>query len=149
MTGLTAVVVGLGVHASTHHSTLSTSTSAPVGVQATTGGSSTAPSPSVSPPATAKSSTVNGQAADTRFGPVQVQLTVQNGRITKADAIDYPQGSGRDQEINSYAVPQLDDEVLQAQSATIDTVSGATYTSDGYITSLQSAIDQAHSAGLL
>lgn len=93
--------------------------------------------------------TVNGAAYDTRYGPVQVQITVRSGRITRADAIEYPQGEQRDQEINSYAVPQLDQETLDAQSAHIDTVSGATYTSDGYRQSLQSAIDAAHKAGAL
>jgi uncharacterized protein with FMN-binding domain len=74
---------------------------------------------------------------------VQVRITVSNGRITAADAIDYPMNNGRDQEINQYAIPQLVSETLQAQSAQIDMVSGATYTSQGYTTSLQSAIDQA------
>ncbi len=107
------------------------------------------PSPKASPtPAAAKAVVVNGAPADTRYGPVQVQITVQGRRITKADAIDYPNGDRRDQEINSYAIPQLDQETLQAQSAQIDTVSGATYTSDGYRTSLQSAIDAAHQAGV-
>ena len=80
---------------------------------------------------------------------MQVQLTLRQGRIVKANAIDYPNGGGRSQEINSYAIPQLDDETLKAQSAQIDTVSGATYSSDGYRTSLQSALDAAHQAGLL
>jgi uncharacterized protein with FMN-binding domain len=100
--------------------------------------------PSPAPPATV---TVNGAPADTQFGPVQVQISVRGGRIVKADAIDYPQGSRRDQEINSQAIPQLDQETLSAQSAQIDTVSGATYTSDGYRQSLQSALDAAHKAG--
>jgi uncharacterized protein with FMN-binding domain len=78
-----------------------------------------------------------------------VQITVRAGRIVRTDAIDYPQGGGRDQEINSQAVPQLNQETLAAQSAQIDTVTGATYTSDGYRTSLQSALDAAHQAGLL
>ena len=90
---------------------------------------------------------VNGQSVDTRYGPVQVQITISGHRIVKADAIDYPQGSNTDQQINSYAIPQLDDETLQAQSAQIDTVSGATYTSDGYRSSLQSALDSARAAG--
>lgn len=91
---------------------------------------------------------MNGQSTDTRYGPVQVQITISGHRITKANAIDYPQGSSRDQEINSYAIPQLDDETLKAQSASIDTVSGATYTSDGYRQSLQSALDSARRAGV-
>jgi uncharacterized protein with FMN-binding domain len=69
---------------------------------------------------------------------------VQNGKITKAQAIQYPQENPRDQQINAYAVPQLNQEVVQKQNAGIDAVSGATVTSNGYIQSLQSAIDQAH-----
>ena len=90
------------------------------------------------------SGTYTGDAVDTRWGPVQVRITVQNGRITAADAVQYPQENPRDQEINAYAVPQLNQEVVQQQSAGIDAVSGATVTSDGYLRSLQSAVDQAH-----
>lgn len=87
---------------------------------------------------------VNGTSVDTRYGPVQVQLHVRGGRIVSATAIDYPQGSGRDREINSYAIPILQKETVAAQSAQVDTVSGATFTSDGYRTSLQAALDSAH-----
>jgi uncharacterized protein with FMN-binding domain len=87
---------------------------------------------------------VNGTSADTQYGPVQVQLHVRAGRIVSAKAIDYPQGSGRDREINSFAIPVLQKETVAAQNARIDTVSGATYTSDGYRASLQSALDAAH-----
>lgn len=89
-------------------------------------------------------SVVNGSSADTAYGPVQVQLRVRSGKVVTVTAIDYPQGSGRDQEINSYAIPILNREAVAAQSAQIDTVSGATYTSDGYRTSLQAALDAAH-----
>jgi uncharacterized protein with FMN-binding domain len=88
--------------------------------------------------------TFTGDAADTRYGPVQVRITVAGGRITDAQAVEYPRESGRDVRINSTAVPELNQETLRAQSARIDTVSGATYTSEGYQRSLQSAIDQAH-----
>jgi uncharacterized protein with FMN-binding domain len=88
--------------------------------------------------------TYTGEVADTRWGPVQVKITVTNGKIAAAQTIQVPDGNPRDQEINSYAVPVLNQEVLQAQSAQIDAVSGATVTSDGYIQSLQSAVDQAH-----
>jgi hypothetical protein len=87
---------------------------------------------------------VNGAVADTRYGPVQVQLTVQAGKIVKAAAIVFPQGDRRDREINGWAIPRLNAEVLAAQSRQIDTVSGATYTSDGYRRSLQAALDAAH-----
>jgi uncharacterized protein with FMN-binding domain len=58
--------------------------------------------------------------------------------------VQYPQGTNTDAQINGYALPLLDQEVVQKQSASIDTISGATVTSDGYLQSLQSAIDQAH-----
>jgi uncharacterized protein with FMN-binding domain len=87
--------------------------------------------------------TVTGTAADTRWGPVQVKVTLASGKITAVDAVEVPDSNGRDQEINADAVPQLVQETLQAQSAQIDMVSGATVTSDGYVTSLQSALDQA------
>jgi uncharacterized protein with FMN-binding domain len=74
---------------------------------------------------------------------VQVQITVRGGKITNVAVVDYPNGNPRDQEINSYAIPQLNQEVLAAQSGKIDTISGATVTSDGYIGSLQSALDKA------
>jgi uncharacterized protein with FMN-binding domain len=92
---------------------------------------------------TAKAKTVTGSVAQTRWGPVQLQLTVTGGKITKVSVIQYPNGNGKDQEINSYALPILTRETVDAQSASIDMVSGATVTSDGYIQSLQSAIDQA------
>jgi uncharacterized protein with FMN-binding domain len=88
--------------------------------------------------------TYTGDSVDTRWGPVQVAITVSSGKITKAEAVVYPTENPRDQEINSYAVPQLNSEAVQSQSGSIDAVSGATVTSDGYIQSLQSAIDQAN-----
>lgn len=87
---------------------------------------------------------VNGAAADTSYGPVQVQITVRDKRIVSARAVVYPEGSRRDREINRSAIPLLNQEAVAAQSAQIDTVSGATYTSDGYRRSLQAAIDLAH-----
>jgi len=86
-----------------------------------------------------------GTATPTRYGTVQVQVTVQGGRISDVAVPQYPQGGGRTQAINSRAIPQLVDETTSAQSASIDMVSGATYTSDGYLASLQSALDQAAS----
>lgn len=87
--------------------------------------------------------TYTGSAINTRYGPVQVQIKVKNGKITTATAVEYPDGEPRDAQINAYAVPALNTEATQANSANIDSVSGASYTSAGYIASLQSAIDQA------
>jgi uncharacterized protein with FMN-binding domain len=90
--------------------------------------------------------TVTGEAFQTIYGPVQVKITVAGGRITAASAVEYPQESPRDQQINSYAIPQLNAEAVAAGSAKIDAVSGATYTSGGYIGSLQNALDQLNGA---
>jgi uncharacterized protein with FMN-binding domain len=86
---------------------------------------------------------VVGSVASTQWGPVQVELTVKGGTITKVSVLQYPSGNGRDAEINSYALPILTKETIDAQSASIDMVSGATVTSGGYVESLQSALDQA------
>jgi hypothetical protein len=87
--------------------------------------------------------TVTGDVALTRWGPVQVRLTVAGGSITDVAVPQYPNGNAQDQQISSYALPILIRETLDAQSAQIDMVSGATYTSTGYEESLQSALDAA------
>jgi uncharacterized protein with FMN-binding domain len=89
--------------------------------------------------------TFTGAAANTRYGPVQVQITVAGALISDVQVLEYPDSDRRDQEINQRALPILVSESTQAQSSQIDMVSGATYTSQGYIASLQSAIDQAQS----
>ncbi|WP_075731086.1 FMN-binding protein [Streptomyces acidiscabies] len=85
--------------------------------------------------------TATGAPAPTRYGPVQVRVTVSAGRITGVTVLAHPDGNPRDEQINAYAVPRLTRETLTAQSARVDTVSGATYTSGGYRRSLQSALD--------
>jgi hypothetical protein len=92
---------------------------------------------------TAGATTVTGAAASTIYGPVQVQIMVKGGKVTAAKAVEYPQDTPRDSQINAFAIPVLDREAASVGSAAIDMVSGATYTSRGYITSLQSALDQA------
>jgi uncharacterized protein with FMN-binding domain len=116
--------------------------STPAGTTTTPAAAST-PAAAATPSSASASKTVTGDAVDTRFGPVQVRITVTNGAVTAVEAIDYPQTNPRDAQINAYAIPQLNSEVLAAKSASIDMVSGATYTSEGYIDSLQSALDQA------
>jgi uncharacterized protein with FMN-binding domain len=87
--------------------------------------------------------TVTGSAWPTIYGPVQVRVTVKAGKVTAVTAVEYPTGTPRDAQINAFAIPQLNSEALAAGSAKIDTVSGATYTSGGYVGSLQNALDQA------
>ncbi|MEV5174638.1 FMN-binding protein [Streptomyces flaveolus] len=110
---------------------------------ATASAKAPAASSSSAPGSASGNRTATGDTAQTRWGPVQVRVTVRDGRLTDVTAVAYPQDNPRDQEINSYALPQLRREALAAQSAEIDTVSGATYTSDGYRQSLQSALDSA------
>lgn len=86
---------------------------------------------------------VTGPVAQTQWGPMQVQIKVENGTITDVGIAQYPSGNGRDLEINQYALPILIRETLDAQSADIDMVSGATVSSVGYVQSLQGALDQA------
>jgi uncharacterized protein with FMN-binding domain len=101
-----------------------------------------APAAQAPTPATT-AQTFTGAAAQTRYGNVTVQITVTDGRLTDAQAVEYPQRDRRDQQINGYAIPILDSEAVAAGSASIQTVSGATFTSQGYVASLQDALDQA------
>lgn len=93
--------------------------------------------------ATSGDKVVTGGVADIRWGPVQVEIVLSGGKLTGVNVLQAPDGNDRDFEINTQALPILNQETLSAQSGRIDSVSGATYTSEGYISSLQSAIDQA------
>jgi uncharacterized protein with FMN-binding domain len=104
-----------------------------------------APSGRHTAPATA-SGTYTGQIVHTRYGPVQVEVTLSHGRLTRVKALRLPSANGHDRQVAADAVPKLTREALAAQSADIDTVSGASYTSDGYRQSLQSALDSAGGA---
>ncbi|WP_330300645.1 FMN-binding protein [Streptomyces sp. NBC_00503] len=96
------------------------------------------------PGASTGSGTFTGDPIDTRYGAVQVAATLSQGKITSITVLQAPDRGGRDQQISSYALPRLTEEAIGAQSAQIDAVSGASYTSQGYMESLQSALDQAH-----
>ncbi|MEU1943528.1 FMN-binding protein [Streptomyces sp. NPDC059474] len=89
------------------------------------------------------SGTYTGDVSDTAYGPVQVSVTLSHGRITAVKALRTPSDRPRSQQIAANAVPRLTQEALSAQNAHIDAVSGATYTSEGYTRSLQSALDHA------
>lgn len=87
--------------------------------------------------------TITGSAQSTQYGPVQVRVTVRGGRVVDITAVQLPGSDPRSSQISSYAAPQLRQEALTAQSASIDAISGATYTSAGYQASLQAALDTA------
>jgi uncharacterized protein with FMN-binding domain len=111
--------------------------------RAPAGATATEPPPTDPPASASTDGTLTGPVVSTRFGPVEVQITVQGGKIVDVTALELPSGR-RSGQISQAAEPLLRDEALQAQSATIDIVSGATYTSEAYAQSLQAALDQAH-----
>lgn len=104
--------------------------------------SSTTPPSTVSGP-TGSGRTLDGPVIDTKWGPVQVEVVLDGSRIVDVKAPQYPTHARRSQEINDQALPMLHQQVMQAQSAQIDGVGGATYTTDGYVQSLQAALDKA------
>lgn len=120
-----------------------TSLSGPATPTTSTAAVAPAPAPSSGADTSATTTTVTGSTAQTRWGPVQVAITVTGGRITAVDVPVYPDGNRKDVQINARALPVLIGETLSAQGADIDMVSGATITSEGYLQSLQSALDQA------
>jgi len=132
---LTAVVLLFGYHTSTA-GPASTSVVAPpvAGSSGTASGSNTSSS---------SSKTYTGPSTDTRWGPVQVAITVSDGKITDVTVPVYPNGNPKDQEINAYALPILTKATLASQDGSVDMISGATVTSQGYATSLQGALDEA------
>lgn len=143
---------GTGQPSSTSSATTSAagSGSASAASPAATGSSSAAAGTAASPApsstgASGSSGTrkVVGDAQDTRYGAVQVELVLTGNKITDVITLQVPNRERRDVEINDQAVPILREEVLAAQSAKIDMVSGASYTSSGYAWSVQSAIDKA------
>jgi uncharacterized protein with FMN-binding domain len=90
----------------------------------------------------ATNTVVNGDTFKNRFGPVQVQATfAPDGSLADVTVLQAPSGDRRSAQISNVAVPRLNSEALTAQTAHVDTISGATYTSRGYESSLQSAID--------
>jgi uncharacterized protein with FMN-binding domain len=106
------------------------------------------PDPAATPSSTtassaASSATYTGSAITTRYGVVQVKITVSGKTITNVGFAQLTAFDGRSQRINSDAAPILLQETLSAQGSHIDSVSGASYTSDGYVQSLQSALDKA------
>jgi uncharacterized protein with FMN-binding domain len=135
---LTSVVLLFGYHTSTAGSAATSVVAPPV---AGSSSSSSGSSSNASSSTTGK--TYTGPSTDTRWGPVQVTITVSNGKITDVTVPVYPNGNGRDAEINAYALPILTKATLASQDGNVDMISGATVTSQGYATSLQGALDEA------
>lgn len=90
-----------------------------------------------------KDGSYTGSVADAHWGNIQVKAIIQNGKITDVQFLQYPNERDRSVEINNYADPQLTSEAIQAQSAQVDIVTGATDTSEAFIQSLSDALSQA------
>ena len=147
--GTTAATSGstAGTTAATSGSTAGTTAATTSPAAAATTAAATTAATAGSTSAALADGTYTGATANNRYGPVQVQITVTGGKITAAVAVQTPTDR-RSVSINDEATPILASEVLSAQSATIDTVSGATYTTNSYKASLQSAIDLARSTAV-
>ena len=89
------------------------------------------------------SGTFKGDTSQTRWGPVQVQVTLTDGKITDVTTLQYPNGDRKSLNISNRVIPWLQEETLQIQSANISGISGATYTSGGFQASLASALQKA------
>ena len=127
-------------------STSSQSSSAAAATQSTKKKATAAPTPAPvesAPQSSGISGTFAGNTSQTRWGPVQVQITVSNGKITDVKTLQYPNGDRRSLSISNQVIPWLQEETLQIQSANIQGISGATYTSRGFQSSLASAIQKA------
>jgi len=112
--------------------------------QTTNASASASPTPTATPTKVAGvSGTFKGDTSQTRWGPVQVEIVVTNGKITDVKTLQYPNGDRRSQNISSQVIPWLQEETLQVQSANISGISGATYTSGGFKASLASALQKA------
>ncbi len=138
-----ALVLVFGYHTST--SGVAALAQQPIGTSLTTStpASTSGTGPDTGTAGTSSVRTVPGDLVQTRWGPVQVEITTDGQAVTGVQVVRYPAENGRDVEINSHALPILVEETMSAQSAEIDMVSGATVTSVGYLDSLQSALDQA------
>jgi uncharacterized protein with FMN-binding domain len=138
---LSATVVGLAATLgfNAHHPEAAASSATP----------DVATKPASSPSTSSSSSkTVTSDASSTPYGDVQLKVTFANGKITKIETVSLPANDPKSQEINAYAGPQLTQSALSKQDGTVDAVSGATFTSNGYQTALQSALDKAGSSAL-
>ncbi len=142
-----AGVVGFPTHPLAQHSALaaapsSTPTAATQPSTAAATVSASTRRTSTTKRASTSTKTATGAVASNQYGDVRVRVSVSGGKITRVTALDLPMQDPKSQEISSYAEPQLRQQALQAQSASIDGVSGASYTSESYKESLQSALDQ-------
>jgi len=150
------IIAGFQIGSAVSASRTASSSGSSGGSATSTGGSTGAtPGATASPGATgstgstgsAQDGTFNGPTEQTPFGPMQVAAVISGGKITDVKVLQRTNQGGRSIQISNQADPMLRSEVLQAQSANVSMIGGATYTSEGYLMSLQSALDKAGFTG--
>ena len=150
--GTTAAGLAALLSFKTHSLAAPAASAAPAGTPAPSAGASSpagsadgqaaSATPKASAAAQAATRTVTGSVANTQYGPMQVRVTLAGTKITEVTVLQRTDDGSESDQIDANAIPKLTSETLAAQSAHIDAVSGASYTSSGYIQSLQSALDQ-------
>jgi uncharacterized protein with FMN-binding domain len=150
VTGLSALLAGIGLlvtaKAVTSPATpprLALPPAAPQSTGQSPAATTTPRSPATTTPASTGPHTVDGDVVQTPYGPVQVAVVFEHGRIADVRTLQTPSDEDRSVRLAALATPVLRTEVLSAQSARVDSVSGATYTSEGYAQSVQYALDHA------
>ena len=142
-TGSTVASAAAGTAGSTGSSG-SSGTSGSTGTSGSSGSSGSSSATGTTGASAKAVGTYAGSVVQTRFGSVQVQITVQAGKITEVTALQLTDAERKSVQISNRAAPLLRAEVLKAQSADVQTISGATVTSDAYLNSLQAALDAAN-----
>lgn len=146
-----AILIGMGTIAGTaavlgyHPGTLfgTSATEASAATAAVTSTTSTVAGGTTTTSTAATTETFTGDAFSTQWGDVQVEATVSDGTLVSVTTLSYPDNDGHSANLNATAVPTLEQQAVEAQSASIDGVSGASYTSAAFAQSLQSALTQA------
>jgi uncharacterized protein with FMN-binding domain len=136
--GATALGLAATLGFNTRHAESATTTTT-----STTAAVAATPASSSSSTAKTTSKTVTSDSVSTPYGPVQLKVTFTDGKVTKIEPVSLPSNDPKSQEINAYAGPQLQASALSKKDGTVDAVSGATFTSNGYQAALQSALDKA------
>lgn len=137
-----AGTLGFAAHEPASPTAAATSTTAPAASTSSSGSTASKASASTGSSSSSGTHTGTGEAM-TQYGDVQLKVTVTDGKITAVESLALPQNDPRSAEISSSAGPQLQQSALSKQDGTVDAVSGATFTSQGYATALQAALDQA------
>ncbi len=131
---------------SASQSASNSSTPANTSTSSSTSTPKTTPTPTPPPPVSTgkfKDGVYTGNSADANYGTVQVRATVASGKLSKIEFLQFPNSRSTSVQISNFALPKLRTEAISGQTAKVNSVSGATYTSAAFVKSLTSALAQA------